>query len=300
MGNWWKRAGIVDNPSKELSDVFDPGSTRMSDYVVEMINRGLAQIQEYLDSTHPGVKITHHEVIGAAVTYQYTPKSDIDTTVFINMPKTDRRFWVINDWIIENLDKTMYFKERPIQFKIAPDSLVGTQSANADAIYDPTERRFVKKPSLIGASGSYRKLVELGSSEERKEYRRLEEELRGMARSWAKVGRQALESGKPSELGKWLWPQAREIASAIKRIRSLRGEAYSQPAAPGRISQNWGRGNILFKMMERDGYIELFSLIKKTLGDRQVLHPENLAASVEMAEKIMNQRVGFDPTTDPA
>lgn len=291
-----KLAGIVDAPSEDLSDVFDPGTEKLTSEVSRKIQHGLSVISSYLSKFHPGVKITHHEVIGAAVTFQYTPKSDIDTTVFINISETDPRFKIINGWIGENVDKTMYSGKRPFQFKIRPDSSMGAQNANADAIYDPTKERFVKKQDLIAASDSYRQLVESGSSAERREYRRLEERLRGMARSWAKVGRKALESGKPSLFRKWLEPQAREMAAVLKRAKSLRGEAYSQPTAPGRISQNWGQGNILFKMLERDGYIELFSLIKKALENRQALHPGHLAASVEKAEKIMNQPVGFDPT----
>jgi len=291
-----KLASIVDPIMEGLSDVFERGTEKFTPEVSRNIQHGLSVISSYLSKFHPGVKITHHEVIGAAVTHQYTPKSDIDTTVFINISETDPRFKIINDWIGKNVDNTMYFGKRPFQFKIRPDSSVGAQNANADAIYDPTEGRFVKKQDLIAASRSYRQLVESGGSAERKEYSRLKERLRGMARSWAKVGRQALESGKPSLSRKWLEPQAREMAAALKRAKSLRGEAYSQPAAPGRISQNWGRGNILFKMLERDGYIELFSLIKKALENRQALHPGHLAASVEMAEQIMNQRIGFDPT----
>ena len=295
-----KLAGIVDAPSKNLSDVFEQGTEKLKSEVSGKIQHGLSVISAYLSKFHPGVKITHHEVIGAAVTFQYTPKSDIDTTVFINISETDPRFKIINDWIGKNVDETMYFGKRPFQFKINPDSQVGMQSANADAVYDPTGERFVKKQDPIAASANYRQFVESGNSAERLAYRRMEEQFRGMARSWAKVGRKALESGKPSLFRKWLEPQAREMAAAFKRIKRFRGEAYSQPAAPGRISQNWGQGNIIFKMLERDKYIELFSLIKKALADRQSLHPGNLAESVELAEKIMNQRVGFNPTADRA
>ena len=71
-------------------------------------------------------------------------------------------------------------------------------------------------------------------------------------------------------------------------------EAYSSEVAPGRISQNWGAGNIIFKFLERDGYIDLFKMIKKALADGSV-HPGELKASVEMAEAIMNQDIGYKP-----
>jgi len=295
-----KLAGVVDRPSSNLSDVFEPGTEKLKTEVLHNIQRGLSTISSYLSKEHPGVKITHYEIVGAAVTFQYTPKSDVDTTVFINIPETDPRFKVINDWIGENVDNTMYFGKRPFQFKIKPDSSVGAQSANADAIYDPTRERFVKRQNPSAASVNYTQFVESGSSAERLEYRRIEERLRGMVRSWARVGRKALESGKPSESRnrKWLEAQAHEMAEALKRLKKLRGDAYSQPAGYGRMSQNWGRGNIIFKMMERDGYLELFQLITQAMRNKQLLHPRNLAASVEQAEKIMNQPVGFDPTAN--
>jgi len=292
--NWWKRAGIVDAPSDELSDVFEPGSTRMRDDVVAKINRGLQSIKSYLDSAHPGVKIVDHEVIGAAVTHQYTERSDIDTTVFINIGEDDSRFKVINDWIGNNVDGTMFHGQRPFQFKIKPASSMGQQGGNADAIYDPTTREFKKRQNPQEASASFRGLIESGRSEERMAYRRMEEEIRGMTRSWAKVGRKALQSGRPDEYAKWLIPQAQEILNALKRIKDMRGESYDQPTEPGRISQNWGAGNIIFKFLERDGYIDLFKMIKEALADGRV-HPGELKASVEMAEGIMSQDIGYKP-----
>lgn len=294
VGNWWKRAGVVDTPSKELSDVFDPGSTRMRDDVVEKIDRGLAQIQAYLDSTHKGVKIAGHDVIGAAVTHQYTSKSDIDTTVFINISNDDPRFKIINDWIGDNVDGKMCHGEHPFQFKIKPSTEMGAQGSNADAIYDPQTRQFTKRPDPRAAAESFGGMIESGRSAERLAYRRMEEEIRGMTRSWAKVGRKALQSGRPDEFAKWLMPQAEEIMAALKRIKDMRGEAYRQEVSPGRISQNWGSGNIIFKFLERDGYIDLFKMIKASLADGRV-HPGELQASVEMAEAIMNQDIGYKP-----
>lgn len=292
--NWWKRAGIVDSPSKNLSDAFEPGTTRMRDDVVAKIDSGIGRIQSYLDNAHRGVKIVGHEVIGASVTHQYTSKSDIDTTVFINITSDDPRFKVINDWIGDNIDGTMMHGERPFQFKIKPATEMGTQGANADAIYNPVTREFTKRQIPEQASSSFRGLIESGRSEERLAYRRMEEEIRGMTRSWAKVGRKALESGRPDEFAKWLLPQAREILATLKRIKNVRSGAYDSPIEPGRISQNWGGGNIIFKFLERDGYIDLFKLIKDSLADGTV-HPGELKASVEMAEKIMNQDIGYKP-----
>ena len=291
--NWWKRAGIVDAPSKELSGIFEPGSTRMRPDVVAKINSGLQAIKSYLDSAHPGVKIASHEVIGAAVTYQYTKKSDIDTTVFINIGMDDPRFKVINDWIGDNVDGKMYHEKHPFQFKIKPASSMGHHD-HADAIYDPYAGEFRKMPDPARARKDFEGLIGSGSSEERIAYQRMEGEIRDMTRSWADAGRQAIQSGRPDEYSKWLTPPAQEILNAWKRIKDMRGESYGQPTKPTRISQNWGAGNIIFKFLERDGYIDLFKMIKASLADG-IVHPDELKASVEMAEDIMNQDIGYNP-----
>ena len=128
-----------------------------------------------------------------------------------------------------------------------------------------------------------------------KQYKRMEEKLRGMARSWAKVGRKVLSSKDSiSDSYKWLLPQAKEIIVVLKNISDTRSASYSSPIQGERQSQNWGTGNILFKFIERDGYLELFKLIKHAMEDEK-LNIVELRESVTLAEKIMNQNLGYNP-----
>ena len=68
--NILKVSGIVDKPQDELSDIFEPGSITLKSVVKNNIDLALSRIQEFLDKTYPGIKVTRHEIIGAAVTFQ--------------------------------------------------------------------------------------------------------------------------------------------------------------------------------------------------------------------------------------
>ena len=282
---------IVDNPQDELSDIFEPGSIALKSVVKNNIDLALSRIQEFLDKTYAGIKVTRHELIGAAVTFQYTDISDIDTTVFININRSDPRFKSINKWIGTYIDGKMTYNKRPYQFKIMPDS-TKSQAMQADAIYDPVSGSFLKPPKK--SQDDFNELI-YNKSDERKQYERMEEKLRGMARSWAKVGRKSLSSKNPiADSYKWLFPQAKEIIAVLKNISDTRSASYSSPIQGERQSQNWGTGNILFKFIERDGYLELFKLIKHAM-ENEKLNIGELRESVTLAEKIMNQNLGYNP-----
>ena len=291
--NILKVSGIVDKPQGELSDIFEPGSITLKSVVKNNIDLALSRIQEFLDKTYAGIKVTRHEIIGAAVTFQYTDTSDIDTTVFININRSDPRFKSINNWIGTYIDGKMTYNKRPYQFKIMPDS-TKSQTGQADAIYDPVSGSFLKPPQKSKSQDDFKELI-YNKSDERKQYERMEEKLRGMARSWAKVGRKALSSKDPiSDSYQWLLPQAKEIIAVLKNISDTRSYSYSSPIQGERQSQNWGTGNILFKFIERDGYLELFKLIKHAMEDEK-LNIVEFRESVTLAEKIMNQNLGYNP-----
>ena len=291
--NILKVSGIVDKPQGKLSDIFEPGSITLKSVVKNNIDLALSRIQEFLDKTYAGIKVTRHEIIGAAVTFQYTDTSDIDTTVFININRSDPRFKSINNWIGTYIDGKMTYNKRPYQFKIMPDS-TKSQTGQADAIYDPVSGSFLKPPQKSKSQDDFKELI-YNKSDERKQYERMEEKLRGMARSWAKVGRKVLSSKDSiSDSYKWLLPQAKEIIIVLKNISDTRSDSYSSPIQGERQSQNWGTGNILFKFIERDGYLELFKLIKHAMEDEK-LNIFELRESVTLAEKIMNQNLGYNP-----
>jgi hypothetical protein len=267
------------------------------------IEKGISKISSYLKENHPGVEIKHYELIGAAVTHQYGPTSDIDTTVFINLPnkgETAEQFRQINDWIENNVDGEK-FGDRPFQFKIMPDSSIG-KNDNADAVYDFRNAKFTKRQNRRAATEAYRNYIERGNSQERIQYKRMEEELRGMTRSWAEVGKKALASGNIQGYAKWLLPQRKEIVNAYDRLKDARRKAYrteQRSTSVGGKSKNWHPDNILFKMFSNEKYITVFELVEKALDDSGKIDLKVFKESVKLADRIKDQTIGYDTDIPP-
>lgn len=295
-GGWMitRRAAIVDLPQQGLSNIFIPGTEELVPEVKKNVERGLQKISRYLESEHPGVRIVHHEMIGAAVTMQYSPTSDIDNTVFINVEKDDPRFGVINRWIGNNVDGGN-FRGRPYQFKIQPASMIGNND-NADVVYLPGAG-FKKRPEAGMPERGFHEIVDNPNSEERLMYAQMEPQLQAIAARWAREARAALAGGDPSSYMAELGGLAAEMVAKVKEIGKMRGQAYGRGVDQGRISQNWNRENVIYKFLERDGYNGLLYAVKEALADGE-LHPQELMHSISLAEAVMRGGVGFDPRGD--
>ena len=293
-GGLARRAAIVDPPRGGLSNIFVPGTEELVPEVQRSVDAGLERIRAHLEAEHPGVEVVDHEMIGASVTEQYSPTSDIDTTVFINLGRDDPRFELINRWIGDNVDGRMKFRGRPYQFKIMPESTRG-QNDNADAVYRPG-RGFTKRPGAGRAAAEFGRLVEDPRSAERVAYAQMEVALQALARLWAREARAALEADDPGRYMGRLGAVGEAMVERAGLIKKVRGTAYSGGAGD-RISQNWGSGNVIYKFLERDGYLALLKAVKGALADGR-LHPHELMASVSLAEAVASGAVGFDPRGD--
>ena len=76
-------------------------------------------------------------------------------------------------------------------------------------------------------------------------------------------------------------------------IKKFRSSAYSKETEPGYVSQNWGKGNVIYKMFENEGYLQVFNILKDiikngTYGD------EKLRQHLKTAlEKVTEDEIGF-------
>ena len=57
------------------------------------------------------------------------------------------------------------------------------------------------------------------------------------------------------------------VYKVYEKIKNMRGKAYSgkDKRVQQRISQNWGTGNIIYKFLDREGYNDVFAMIKKAV-----------------------------------
>jgi hypothetical protein len=301
-----KLAAVTHRPSSSLSDIFVSGTEKLRPEVSAGIRNGISKISSYLKENHPGVEIKHYELIGAAVTHQYGPTSDIDTTVFINLSdegKTSGQFKQINAWIGEHVDGEK-FGERPFQFKIMPVSKRG-KNDHADAVYDPVNEDFIKRQNYEAATEAYQSIIESPDSPDREAYKNLEIKLQGYIKSWANLGRSALNAfasgGMHRGYETWLRQRYNLILKSVDALKGRRRESYRAGVTQGgRTSLNWNSANTIFKMLSDEEYIDVFDLAKKALyNNSRKIDWEKLFESVTLAERIKDQTIGYSAGLPP-
>ena len=268
---------IVDAPSKKLSDIFDDNG-KMKNEVVNTIHRGIKEIQ----TAFAGLEITDYFVVGAAVTYQYTDESDIDTTVVVSKDLDKDLFKKVDKWIEHNLDPKYKYGKRPYQFKI---NAKGRENKNADAAYDVRKQEWIKAPDAERTSADYEKVVNDPKSYERKIYMAVE---RSIQPSLQRLDQQIKKDNSLTNAVKEL------MQSAYKKyeiIKNFRGKSYgSDKRTDSRISQNWGVGNVIYKFLDREGYINVFSEIKHAIKSNYDVDLKELSSKLN---KVVNDEIGY-------
>jgi hypothetical protein len=287
---------IVDEVSDNLSDIFTPDG-KMKPEVRKNIDKGI----EIIKKEFPDLKILDYFVIGAAVTYQYKPSSDIDTTVVIDKSTSEDFAKKIDKWIEYNLDKTMYHTERgtvnvspgaqsegrPYQFKI---NKVGREDlSKADSAYDSIKDVWIKKPSIQQSKEAYRKKISDKDSIENKTYSQMEK--------WVQPSLQklldAMNNSLPEDQIKSLIIKAfTNYEIGIKRIRK---KAYSSDTEQGMVSKNWGKGNVVYKMFDKEGYTVCYEIMKDMKKSENYSDANKLAKLKEALQKVVNDELGFEP-----
>ena len=76
-------------------------------------------------------------------------------------------------------------------------------------------------------------------------------------------------------------------------IKKFRSSAYSKDIEPGYVSQNWGKGNVIYKMFDKEGYIQVFTILKDIIKNK-AYGDEKLRQDLKTAlEKVTVDEIGF-------
>lgn len=290
MENWktYLKEAIVDTPSERLSDVFDDNGV-MKEEVIAVIKDAKEKLDKFLSSQN--LKITEMFVVGAAVTYQFSPSSDIDTTVVIpNI--TDEQWKQVDNWMEENLNYSNWSVDgssRPFQFKPASSN---TGYKNVDAAYDPFNKKWIKEPNLETTKQEYNQVVSDPQSKERKMYAFVEKHIQPSLQ-------QLLNILSNTSLNENISDNIKNaIKNAFKRyevLKKKRGTAYGEePSQTGRISQNWGLGNVLYKFLDREGYSEVYGYLKKAIKSEFKIVDQNFINNLKQKlENVLKGEHGY-------
>ena len=288
---------IVDKVRDTLSNIFTP-TGQMKDEVRENIKKGIDIIRK----NFPELIITDYFVIGAAVTYQYSNTSDIDTTVVIDQTTSKEVSKTVDKWIETNLDKTFWHtpdgtqvikpgdKEpvgRPYQFKI---NKVGRENiTNADSAYDSIANNWIKKPNLEQSRQSFDIKIKDENSLENRTYSQMEK--------WVQPYLQNLYKGFVDNL------PINQIKTLILKafntyeegIKNIRSKSYSSDVEHGMSSKNWGKGNVIYKMFDKEGYNKCYEIMKNMKKTDIFDNADELEELKNCLINVINDEIGYKP-----
>lgn len=290
------KEAITDVPSKSYSDIFEPNG-KLKKEVKSKIEEGI----EIIKKKFPNLKIDDYFLVGAAVTFQYGEDSDIDTTVVVNPNTEDRYLQEVDKWIEKNLDAKFYHNKRPYQFKLSFKKRDNLDSA--DSAYDVKTDNWIKKPDFEKTMYMYNKKIADPKSEENKIYHGFEKfvqlSLKELHQSLIDnksendiVRNMKLAYSKYAEISK-IDPEKLTADNQEGFIKKFRSSAYSKEIEPGYVSQNWGKGNVIYKMFDNEGYIQVFTILKDIIKNK-AYGDEELRQSLKNAlEKVTEDEIGF-------
>lgn len=274
---------IIDVVSDKLSDIFtDNGKLLPS--VRRTIRNGVVKIKKEF----PELGVHDYILVGAAVTYQYDDRSDIDTSVFVNPDVDEILFKKADKWIENNIDNKDYHGKRPYQFKLAKNSRKDLD--NVESAYDVERDKWIKKPDIEKSKQLYN--AKLGSPDTKIQqlYSKIENVIQpSLVRLKNKLA-QLFEFQANKELKDY-------IVSAYNRydkvIKPLRGNAFNAPLKTDLPSKNWEKGNIIYKLLDRDGYNQVFMLMKDIVRNNKFDDTEALNNLYDKLNKTVPQEIGF-------
>ena len=291
LTEWRKfvKEAIIDVVADQLSNIFDQGKLKKE--VVATIENGISSLKQQF----PDLEILDYFISGASVTYQYSETSDIDITVVIPKDLDPQQFKQIDKWIESNLDGKFSYEQRPYQFKVSPNTR--EELKHTDSAYDAAKQTWIKEPSKEEAEKQYKQFVDDPDSYENKAYSAIERSIQPTLRRLAKQIDAELESDAINEdlsdKLKELMDQTYEIYSKIKAFRK-KGYAGKDPRASKRISQNWATGNIIYKFLDREGYNDVFDMIKKAVRSKYEIVDANFMKDLKQKlSNVIGDEIGF-------
>jgi hypothetical protein len=289
------REAIVDVVSDELSDIFEDGTLRPE--VIKTIKKGVSEIKQQFSD----LEILDYFLVGAAVTYQYSNTSDIDTTIVVPENMNPQQYKLVDKWIENNIDPKYAFKKRPYQFKITLASDVSRDNLrHTDSAYDVENQSWIKKPDLGSAKQQYKKTVADPQSYENKIYKAIERSIQpSLVRLERAIDSEldgqtvaAINEGSSEELKNLM----NTVYTIYEKIKSMRSRAYSgkDRRVKQRISQNWGTGNIIYKFLDREGYNNVFAMIKKAVRSNfEIVDQKFLKNLKQRLSTVVDDEIGF-------
>jgi len=274
--------GVVDTPSQNLSDIFIDG--KINPKVKKIILDGILEIELQF----PELIIKDYFLVGAAVTYQYTQTSDIDTTLVLDY-NTDKDLMKKADkWIENNLDgKTLWLNKRPFQWKLTYEQTRDNLDS-VDSAYDIENDSWIKEPpSFEDVSKMINTKIENKFSKENILYGQMEKTIQPILQTIYHELEKNYNQKDMSDLIN------RGYHRYEKGIKSIRKKSYGNEIELGYPSKNWGKGNFIYKMFDREDYNKVFSILKHIVKNNLYNDENELKKLKQSLKNVINDEIGY-------
>lgn len=236
---------IIDPVRSSLDDDIISGD-EVSPNILNKILEAVEQIKQ-----HYSIEIDKVWWIGSSLTYQYQEDSDIDITLFVSNEYKEH-LKELNSNIYELFDDKMYIKKHPVHFYFS----TGAYSQHkADAIYDVTHNKWIKKPKQVDESEIAEIISHCSDFKEFNEIMKLYVELQSMLEHY---------NGSRGQL-EGIIDQTVDVLVLFEKIRQMRRDDFSKKPNKSLPSANYECSNIVYKLLERFGLQSLSETVSSVL-----------------------------------
>jgi len=282
----------LKNYSSDVFDDYTSNNPKLKDVVRNKIINDISKINKK-------ISVVDFFIKGSILTKQYSKKSDIDVFVRVNTNLyTEEQLKRILKPIWEEIDNT-YIKgvTYPFQYYITQESY---NLENTEAAYDVKNNEWIKRMSSKNINideyyDDFKKYVE--------EFSDFSEELRRNMIDYEIIKDIPKEelNGLKEKLDKKLTEinnNIAKLADTYTELKDARNEAFSDKMTPSEIKKYGIKtrlpGNVVFKLIERYHYLDLYRKIKKIIGDDGILsHNEFESLNSILKTKLTNEKITF-------
>lgn len=248
---------FIQPHTKEYS-VVDPIQSSLDADIIknDKLNPNLRkQILEEVNKikNHFSVKINKIWIVGSSLTFQYTPKSDIDVTLFVDATQDNLKD--LNKICNEEYNEKIYINLHPVNFHFASGKYLRFK---ADAIYDLYNDKWIKKPEAL-EEDDVEEIIK--GCQNVKEFNEILEEYLKL--------RKLLEhyNGNLEALDE-IFEQTFKVNYLFNKIKDIRREEFKKRKDPNLPSANFRCSNIIYKLLENYGLGDLSKEITEFIRSR--------------------------------
>lgn len=236
---------------------------------------------------------------GSILTKNYSKNADIDVFVRVNANLyTEDQLRILLRPVFDEIDDT-YLEGCPYPFQYYITNKKYNME-NTEAVYDVLEDEWIKKsPSknidIDEYMDDFKKYVEQFSdfSEELRRNMIDYDILLDISPDQIRGLQQKLD-GELAEINKTI----DDLSEVYQEVRDMRNEAFSEEMTPAEIKKYGIKtrlpGNVVFKLLERYYYLDLYKRIRKIIGDDgKISHSEYDELNKLLKTKLTNEKVSF-------